>query len=188
MIVCAGRTEVLSYALPIGVGLIESAVTLSKLLTENSVKRLCFVGTAGSYGDIGIHETVASTSCSQIELSSIDKLSYTPIILKSAQKLSDVSRETLKAFKFVEANSSNYICSDFVSAQKFKSAGLQIESMEFFSVLWIAERLNIEAIGLFYITNFCDNNAHKEYLQNLPKALEALERQQTCVSNFINHA
>ena len=50
MILCAGRNETFEFAKPIGVGLVESASTLTQLILEEKPAFLFFVGTAGSYG------------------------------------------------------------------------------------------------------------------------------------------
>ena len=58
MILCAGRNETFDFAKPIGVGLIESAINLTKLVLEEKPAFLFFVGTAGSYGRYKIFDVV----------------------------------------------------------------------------------------------------------------------------------
>ncbi len=51
MIICAGRNETFKFAESIGVGLIESAINLTKLCLINKPDSLLFIGSAGSYGE-----------------------------------------------------------------------------------------------------------------------------------------
>ena len=47
--------------------------------------------------------------------------------------------------------------------------------MEFYSVLKVAKSFGIKAKGIFVVTNYCDNNAHKEFLANRVKAMQMIE-------------
>jgi nucleoside phosphorylase len=38
--------------------------------------------------------------------------------------------------------------------------------MEFFSVLRVAQEFGIPAGGVFCVTNYCDENAHADFLKN----------------------
>ena len=51
MIICAGRNEIFAFAHPIGVGLIESAINLTRMCLFDKPDYLLFVGSAGSYGN-----------------------------------------------------------------------------------------------------------------------------------------
>ena len=76
---------------------------------------------------------------------------------------SDVSRETI-------VNSSNYITTDKEIAKKYLNLNIEIENMEFYSVLKVAKEFGIGALGIFVITNYCNENAHKDYLKNIKQA------------------
>ena len=169
MIVCAGKTEEFSFAYPIGVGLIESAVNLTRLALFDRPDFLLFIGTAGSYGQHDIFDIVHSQSASQIELSFWEKRSYTPIDNVIESEGLNVSRETI-------VNSSNYITTDSSYWENFTKHGIGLENMEFFSVLKVAQEFNIPAGGIFIVTNMCDENAHNEYITNLQKAKNILEK------------
>ena len=96
----------------------------------------------------------------QIEQSYIHKNSYTPIENKI---INDVSHETI-------VNSSNYITTDKKSSDIFLGMGLDGENMEFYSVLWAAQRAEIEAKGFFVVTNYCHADGGAEYKNNLTEA------------------
>ncbi len=169
MIVCAGKTEQFSFAYPIGVGLIESAINLTRVALFDRPDFLLFIGTAGSYGPYKTFDIVHSQAASQIELSFWQKKSYTPIDNVIESEGLNVSRETI-------VNSSNYITTDSSYWENFTQHGIGLENMEFFSVLKVAQEFEIPAGGIFVVTNMCDANAHNEYIKNLPKATNLLEK------------
>ena len=167
MIICAGDKEEFSFAYPIGVGLIQSSINLTRLALFDKPDFLLFIGTAGSYGEFEIFDIVQSKGASQIELSFWDKKSYTPIDNVIVSE-SDVSHETI-------INSSNYITTDKSYWTFFTKNNIHLENMEFFSVLRVAKEFEIPAGGIFIVTNYCDENAHKDFLKNHKEAMERLE-------------
>jgi len=166
MILSAGNEEIFSFARPIGIGLIESAINLTRICLFESPKSLIFIGSAGSYNPTKhkIFDIVTSSSASQIEISFLKKESYTPI---EQIITANVSRETI-------VNSSNYITTDKLSALAFDKLGFEIENMEFYSVMKVAKEFNLPVKGIFVITNYCDKNAHNEYIKNIKQAKQLL--------------
>lgn len=167
MIICAGNNETFDFAQPMGVGLIETAMNLTRLCLFDKPEFLLFVGSAGSYGNHNIFDIVESKTASNIELSFLNNDAYTPLN-------NVVSTNIDNNIKDVIVNSSNYISTNAELARKFLSFGVGIENMEFFSVLKIAEEFNIPAGGVFCITNYTNENAHEDFLKNHEKAKELL--------------
>ncbi len=166
MIICAGNNETFDFATPMGVGLVEMAMNLTRLCLFDKPEFLLFVGSAGSYGNYRIFDIVESKTASNIELSFLQKKAYTPldnIICAKEDKKEDVI-----------VNSSNYISTDGQIVKKFPPLGIEIENMEFFSVLRIAQEFDIPAGGVFCITNYCNENAHHDFLANHNRAKELL--------------
>ncbi len=172
MILCAGRNETFDFAKPIGVGLIESATNLTQLILEEKPTFLLFVGTAGSYGRYKIFDIVQSHKASNIELGFLNNLCYTPLISHIETIPPHVSRETNNLSPIV--NSSNYITIDDSLAEKMLSQNIELENMEFFSILHVAKKFNIPCSGLFVITNYCNKHAHRDFMQNHQKAKELI--------------
>lgn len=172
MILCAGRNETFDFAEPIGVGLIESASTLTRLILEKNPSSLLFVGTAGSYGHYKPFDIVQSHKASNIELGFLEHRCYTPLNPHIETVPCVVSRETNTVSPCV--NSSNYITTDTHFAQKMLIHNLELENMEFFSVLSIAKMFNLPCSGLFVVTNYCDEHAHRDFIQNHAKAKELI--------------
>lgn len=158
MIICAGNNETFEFATPMGVGLIETAINLTRLCLFDPPEFLLFVGSAGSYGSHQILDIVESKTAANVELSFLQKQSYTPID-------NVVSTQTDNRPDNI-VNSSNYITTDFELAKRFQTIGLTLENMEFFSILRVAQEFNIPAGGVFCITNYCNENAHEDFIKN----------------------
>ena len=166
MIICAGNNETFDFAQPMGVGLIETAMNLTRLCLFDKPEFLLFVGSAGSYGGDNIFDIIESKTASNIELSFLSNDAYTP--------LDNVVSTNTTNIKDVVVNSSNYISTNEELTKKFLNLGIGIENMEFFSVLKIAQEFDIPAGGVFCITNYTNENAHKDFIKNHEKAKELL--------------
>ncbi len=162
MIICAGNNETFDFAVPMGVGLIETAMNLTRLCLFDKPEFLLFVGTAGSYGKHDIFDIVESKTASNIELAFLEKRAYTP--------LDNVVSTQTDGSKDIIVNSSNYISTDAELVKKFLNFGVEIENMEFFSVLRIAQEFDIPAGGVFCVTNYCNETAHEDFLKNHEQA------------------
>ena len=158
MIICAGNNETFDFATPTGVGMVETAMNLTRLCLLDRPGYLLFVGTAGSYGTYPILEVVTSKTAANIELSFLEKKSYTP--------LDNVISTQTEEKQDVIVNSSNYISTDAGLCRRFPALGIGLENMEFFAVLQVAREFGIPAGGVFCITNYCDENAHADFLKN----------------------
>lgn len=166
MIVCAGESEQFDFALPMGIGMIDVAINLTRLCLSQKPKFILFVGTAGSYGEKKIFDIIESKTASNIENSFFTGSSYTPIdnIVSTSE---DVSRETL-------VNSSNYITTDKSVGKFYLAQNIHLENMEYYAVLKVAQSFGISAGGVFIVTNYCDENAHKDFMNNQKEAMRKL--------------
>ena len=213
MIISAGRNEIFSFALPMGVGLVDMSINLTALLQKRamadgrsrydqnltakqqlderlnlidspilqSVKtsqnpdkilnalpsEIIFVGSAGLYKDGEVFEIYESSVAANIEISSLENKSYSPI---ESEIASVVPRGTYKV------NSSNFITTDQNLSHKLFARGYFLENMEFFAVLKVAKKFQIPAYGIFVATNFCDKNAHADFIKNHEQAKKELEK------------
>ncbi len=166
MFICAGESETFEFAKPMGIGLIDTAINLTKLCLVSPPKFIFFVGSAGSYGEHNIFDIVESKTASNIENSFFNAKTYTPI--DNVVSTSDnVSRETI-------VNSSNYITTDESLSKHYLSNNIGIENMEFFAVLKVAQHFKIPAAGAFIVTNYCNANAHKDFIKNHKEAMSKL--------------
>jgi nucleoside phosphorylase len=168
MIICAGESEQFDFAIPVGIGMTDVAINLTRLCLSQKPKFLLFVGTAGSYGEKKIFDIIESKSASNIENSFFTGGSYTPIdnMVSTAE---DVSRETI-------VNSSNYITTDKKIGRAYIAKNIHLENMEYFAVLKVARSFDIPAAGIFIVTNYCDENAHKDFMDNHKEAMLRLTK------------
>jgi len=169
MIVCAGNNETFSFAQPIGVGLIESSINLTRLALFDKPEFLIFIGSAGSYGEAKIFDIKTSMIASNIETSFWRNDSYTPIDnVIEAKKIKKEQSSTLIV------NSSNYITKNIEYGKFYIKHNIHLENMEFFSVMRVAKEFDIPVLGIFVVTNYTDKDAHKEFIQNHQKAKKLL--------------
>jgi len=169
MIVCAGRNETFNFAEPVGVGLIETAINLTRKCILDKPDFLLFVGSAGSYGEHNIFDIVESKKASNLEISFLRDDSFTPLdnVLESENKL--VRNDTI-------VNSSNYISTNLDLAKNYKNYGIGIENMEFFSIVQVAREFEIPVAGIFIITNYTNKNAHDDFMKNHKEAMSKLTK------------
>lgn len=166
MIICAGNIESFDFATPMGIGLIETSINLTRLCLFDKPEFLLFVGTAGSYGEKNIFDIVESKTAANIELAFLNNDAYTPLD-------NVVSTNTTNKNDLI-VNSSNYISTNEELTKKFLKLGIGIENMEFFAFLKVAQEFNIPAGGVFCITNYTNKNAHEDFIKNHAKAKELL--------------
>jgi len=168
MIFCAGRNETFPFAYSIGIGLIETSINLTKYCLFNKPDFILFIGTAGSYGKYKIFDIVESTSACNLEISNLLDYSYTPINNSISLNLKGIKNNTI-------INSSNFITKNKEISSKFLEYNLDLENMEFFSIARVAKEFDIPFAGIFCVTNYTFEEAHKEYLKNYKEALLKLE-------------
>ena len=167
MIVCAGNNETFPFATPIGVGLIESAMNLTRICVFDKPDYIIFIGSAGSYGKSKIFDIIESSNASNLELSFLENNSYTPIdnVLKC---------EDSKILSDTIVNSSNYITTNEKLGNEYLEYGIGIENMEFYSVVKVAQEFEIDVKGIFVITNKTNQNAHQDFISNHKVAMDRL--------------
>ena len=167
MIVSAGKQESFSFTKAIGVGLVESAMNLTKICLFNRPEFILFIGSAGSYGNHNIFDIVESKNSSNIELSFLQNFAYTPI--DNAVRI-----DTALTNSEVIVNSSNYISTNQTLSKEFLQYNVELENMEFFSVLSVAKEFEIPAFGIFIVTNYTNANAHSDFIKNHKEAMNRL--------------
>jgi len=167
MFICAGESEQFDFAKPVGIGLLDVAINLAQLCMEQKPKHIHFVGSAGSYGKYQIFDIITSSKASNIENSFFNAQAYSPIE-------NIVSCETIK--NEVMVNSSNYITTDDTLGEAYRQKNIFLENMEFYAIMKVAKRFGIPAEGTFIITNYCNAEAHKDFLKNHQEAMRQLTK------------
>jgi len=167
--ICAGEIEQFEFAQPVGIGMVDTAVNLTKICLDNAPEEIIFVGTAGSYGSVGLFEIVESYHAVTIENSFFTAGAYSPIVSRETSLYRNKKRE-----EELIVNSSNYITTDEKIAQHYLKNKIEIENMEFFSVMRTAKLLGIPAKGVFIVTNYCNTRAHQDFLTHHKEAMQRL--------------
>ncbi len=168
MFICAGESETFDFAKPMGIGMTDMAINLTKLCVTTPPSFIFFVGTAGSYGEHNIFDIIESKTASNIENGFFNAKAYTPLdnVVSASE---DVSRETI-------VNSSNYITTDESLSKHYIANNIYLENMEFFAVVKVAKAFNIPVAGAFIVTNYCNEKAHQTFLDNHTEALKRLTK------------
>ncbi len=166
MFICAGESEQFDFAVPVGIGMVDVSINLTRLCMAQKPSFLLFVGTAGSYGEKKLFDIIESKSATQIENSFFTNNAYTPLdnMVSTAE---DVSHETI-------VNSSNYITRDKEVAKVYLAKNIHLENMEYYAVLKVAQTFGVPAAGIFIVTNYCNQDAHEEFLCNHKEAMRRL--------------
>ncbi len=167
MFVCAGESEQFDFALPIGIGLLNAGIALTRHCMAQKPDSIHFVGSAGSYGSYQIFDIVESSRACNIENSFFNAQSYSPIAHM-------VSCETID--NEVVVNSSNYITTDADLGRHYEEKNIFLENMEFYAVMKVASAFGIPAIGTFVVTNFCNSDAHRNFLKYQQEAIRMLAK------------
>jgi nucleoside phosphorylase len=169
MIICAGDMESFKFAEPMGIGLVDMAINLTRRCLLNKPDFILFIGTAGSYGNHNILDIVESKRAANVELSFLENNSYTPLdnVLESENKF--VKNDTI-------VNSSNYITTNSQLAKKYNEYGIGCENMEYFSVVKVAKEFEIPVAGIFAITNYTNKNAHEDFKKNHKEAMAKITK------------
>jgi len=165
VLVCAGAHEQFVSAQAIGIGMLDAAISLSRFCRERKPKGIHFIGTAGSYGKFKIMDVIESSKACNIENSFFNAGSYSPVA-------HHVSHETIP--NEIVVNSSNYITTDMCLGSLYQKQNIFLENMEFYAVMKVAERFGIPARGTFVVTNYCNAEAHEDFLQNHSAAMQKL--------------
>ena len=154
--------------------LIDSPILQSAKSSQNPDKilnalpsEIIFIGSAGLYKEGEVFKIYESSVAANIEISSLENKSYSPI---ESEIASVVPRGTCKV------NSSNFITTDQNLANKLFDRGYFLENMEFFAILKVVQKFQIPAYGIFVATNFCDKNAHADFIKNHEQAKKELEK------------
>lgn len=184
MFIAAGNNENFNFAKSIGVGLISSSINLVSLIMKENINNLIFVGSAGSYDfNLNIGDIFYSFDATQIEISFSENKSYTPLdnYISLESIVIDSKLLNIKNLKLPKCtvNSSNYISTDESFSKKMSAIAITLENMEFFSIMQVAKSFNIPCIGLFCISNYCNEFARQDFIKNHSFVKDRL-------TNFIN--
>lgn len=150
-----------TFIQPLGIGFLDAGIELSRLLTSNpQIKKIIFLGTAGSYKtNLNIGEILSIKSTSLLNLGSRLDLSYSPIKNNfiSASQIFPGFKTAHCLVSMEISKKENLINSD----EKYI-----LENMELFGIARTAETFRVQWSALLAVTNYVGANSHQEWLLN----------------------
>ncbi len=165
-----------------GVGFLDTVFNLQRYLSKNKeVKSIVFLGSAGVYrhskkkpGDLTFSHKFVYKDIAEVK----NMVKVPSVITKHI--LSEVDtrfQRILNRSKFSEAitNSTNYVTLIDLTTEELVDSlyEVDLENMEAFPIAYVASRLSLQFVSLFYITNYVgakgseDWNANWRYGSNL---------------------
>ncbi len=164
----------------LGIGFLNSALNLEKLIQVQAITEIIFIGTAGSYTDsLEIGEIVTVSSSSALNLGAVLELAYVP----TKQEHFDLN--IFEGFKSAQCFSSLEISRQEIIAEKLiaqnQSEKYLVENMELYGIAAVAKRHEIPLRALLGITNYINPNAHEDWKANNLEVSKKL-----CASIHIN--
>lgn len=163
--------------MPLGIGYLEAARNLERILHENKDKKIeeiVFLGTAGSYRkNLEIGDVVQIRKSRLLLLGKLDERAYVP------EKYDDCLLRVIgnSSIEIADAMTSMEITNDDITAAKiYKDIGQEflVESMELYGVAHVAAQHKISCFSLLGITNYNNIFANREWENNQEEVSEKL--------------
>jgi nucleoside phosphorylase len=174
-----------------GVGFLDTLYNLHRYLNKNKeVKSIVFLGSAGAYrhskrkiGDLCFSNKFVYKDIAEVK----NMVKVPDVINKHIMTEIDPRFDGLfKRNKFVEAvtNSTNYITLIDLEMEELVDSlyEVDLENMEAFSIAYVANRLGLNFVGLFYITNYVGANGSLDWNNNWRLGSNIL---QDCIIKFL---
>ncbi len=170
----------------LGIGFLDAALNLEKLLRSQTIEQIIFIGTAGSYNKaLLIGEIVSVNSTAALNLGALLGLAYVPA------KQESFKLEAFKDFKSALCFSSLEISREEIIAEKLivqnSAEKFLVENMELYGVAAVAAKNKIPLKSLLGITNYINPNAHEDWKVNnlevsekLCGVIASIAKQSTC--------
>lgn len=157
----------------LGIGYLDAALNLEKLIQSHTITEIVFIGTAGSYTNLlEIGELVSVSSSFALNLGALLGFAYVPA------KQESFNLEAFKDFKSAQCFSSLEISQQEIIAEKLisqnQSEKYLVENMELYGVAAVAKRHGIPLKALLGITNYINHNAHEDWKANNLEVSEKL--------------
>lgn len=151
----------------LGIGLIDSAISISTILKEHSdIARVIFTGTAGAYlsSALKIGDIVNATSHELIGAGTILGQSYFPKFMKREFRFEDFLQGQFKNVK--SASVLEITSNDDLAAKINMQSAAEIEHMEMFSIARVCESHGLAFNAVVGIANLVGEKSHEEWLKN----------------------
>lgn len=167
----------LSFSM-VGIGSIEAAASLSRLLATSKFKKVLFVGSVGCHDTkIPLQSFVCATSSMLIDAALVNEQSYLPApYIREYHGNTSLILEIKKAVPialFEPIASTPSITSDAALAAKYwSSTGSRFENLELFGIATTCAAFSIPWASLCAVTNHTGPEAHEQWKNNHVRAAE----------------
>ncbi len=153
----------------LGIGYLEAALQLNKMLQDKPYSRIIFLGTAGAYSkELPIGEIVSVSQISLLNLGEVLGHSYIPkkySSYKSSLHIHSATQPlTTNCLSSLEITKSSDFSKKIIEYYKLQTA--LVENMELYGVAKVATEHNIPWSAFLGITNYTNENAHQDWKAN----------------------
>ena len=148
----------------LGIGYLEAAVNLSKLLqSRNDISEIIFTGTAGAYSqNIKIGEQIIVSAAALLNLGSVQGLSYTIKDIYPILHASHPDSKNILCLSSLEITQDETISKQII---KHYQTDAIIENMELYGIAKVASENQIPWSAYLRVTNYPNKNAHEDFLR-----------------------
>ena len=161
----------------LGIGYLEAALQLNKILQDANYSRIIFLGTAGSYSqELQIGDIVSVASVALLNLGTMLEHSYVPqeYNLYASSPLTTHHSVTVNCLSSLEVTANETISKTIVERSAFSAKLPLVENLELYGIAKIASEHNILWSALLGITNYTNANAHQDWKTNHERVSEKL--------------
>ena len=168
----------------LGIGYLSAALNLQKIILENKLTEINFLGTAGLVQNTEEKFSINDTKVYRIEKSSLLRAltitgsAYTPVTYPSYSLNNANTNKTLKSLttanciSSLEISKSAELSSKILDSQS--NTEILLENMELYGVAKLASEYQIPCNTFLSTSNFTNANAHQDWKENHQKASEKL--------------
>lgn len=170
----------------LGIGYLEAALQLNKILQAKHYSRIMFLGTAGAYSqELAISEIVNVSSVALLKSLTIQEQAYIPQeydLYESARVVGEGLIKNADCLSSLEITKSSGLSKKIIEHYKPKIP--LVENMELYGVAKVASEHGIPWSAFLGITNYTNANAHEEWKTNHEDVSEKLGK--TLLKNLTN--
>ena len=194
LIVCAVNKE-LAFLQPkphvellvTGVGPVEAASSVSRALAQSSYELVINAGLGGAIDDIAVGDgVVVSDELLELNLETGLPLSLPPethVVDRATSDLNLVDRLVERGFRSVRGITGARVTASDPTAERLRSLGVGVESMEGFAVLRAAEIAGVPAIEVRGISNVVGDRSRSRW--DFEAGVRGLERVSTALLSLL---
>ncbi len=163
----------------LGIGFLEAALQLNKILQDANYSRIIFLGTAGAYSQqLKIGDIVSVSSVALLNYLTVEAKGYLPQeyeVYESSTINNQKPAIYANCLSSLEITKSEALSKKIINSSLFALDHLPlVENMELYGIARIASEHNIPWSALLGVTNYTNANAHQDWKTNHETVSEKL--------------